>query len=824
MKVTQFAVNELVFYHPIVTGDTIQLEMTQVTQNVAKTVKPIVQTITDNWFKCQFTTVTGQTQENLTGGTIYLAYDGYYNYNLKKNGVSLEESQFFMEGPVQTVVEVSGSTGYVVTNPYAGSSGTSGASGASGSLGSSGSSGSSGGTGTSGVNGNFFGTSGRSGTNGSTGSSGSSGATGTSGLNGTGGQDGSSGSSGHSGTSGITGSSGSSATSGISGTNGLNGTNGEMGSSGSSGQNGVSASYFYYNAKTNSQAPPITSGDIEWNNATQTSATQIYASHLTENNDDIETILGFTGIGSRLIIQDRNVSENYQTFTVTGVTVTNNSHVTFGVTYVSGGYSFSNNHDVILIVQSVGLSGSSGSSGATGSSGSSGAVGSSGSSGITGTSGISGSSGSSNITGFIQTRAGYLFSGSTYTPVSPNYAYQVTFDVAMPSANYAVTIGESDPTNPPSGVDSRWVRNKTASGFQFMAESQIPGDSIIEWMVVEYSQSGTSGIPYGTSGTAGSSGSSGVTVTDVDILGTRLGGLAMVSAASTNVINLKRNLYGRVPQTGNRMFLNDGASPGTQTTFTLDATNGTLQWSFMPFIGGIGNYKIDTILPYKASTVTAETKFRIMFYTADNSSSFNDLNTIYGTYTPNNYFNYGYPTVNSYTANSGSSVAYTAANISSSFYFPLPKTLIGYSAIITIAAGSGNQTIGHTQMYAADGSNGFYMPDGNIIMGIEMESTSASVGTFGRLTKTPVVIGTDTLNCSPNWTNTNSSYYGINLSKNSCLSGGTFKTVGQGGMASYLPPATITPAELAAMFGSNAANSPNTSANWAPLTTMVTFT
>ena len=364
MKVTQFAVNELVFYHPIVATDTIQLEMTQVTENVPKTVKPVVQTITDNWFKCQFTTVTGSTQENLTGGTIYLRYDGYYDYKLKRNGTVIEDSQFFMVGPVQTVVEVSGTTGYVVTNPYAGSSGSSGRSGTNGVSGTNGSSGSSGTTGSSA----------------SAGSSGISGSSGSSGVNGT---------SGYNGTSGISGSSGSSASSGSSG------TTGSSGSSGSSGQNGLSASYYRYNAITNSYGPPISSGNLEWNNAVQTGSTEIYLSHITQDNNDIEVILGGTGIGSRLIIQDRNDSDNYQTFIVTAVTVAANSHVKFGVTYVNGGYSFGNGHDVLVIAQSVGIAGTSGSSGSTGSSGSAGTSGANGATGATGSSGSAGSSGSS---------------------------------------------------------------------------------------------------------------------------------------------------------------------------------------------------------------------------------------------------------------------------------------------------------------------------------------------------------------------------------------------------------------------------------------------
>jgi hypothetical protein len=125
-------------------------------------------------------------------------------------------------------------------------------------------------------------------------------------------------------------------------------------------------------------------------------------------------------------------------------------------------------------------------------------------------------------------------------------------------------------------------------------------------------------------------------------------------------------------------------------------------------------------------------------------------------------------------------------------------------------------------MYAADGTTGFYLPDGNIVMVVEMESTNSNVGTFGRLQKAAVRTGVDTLNCSPNWTNANNTYYGVNFNKANCLNGGSFKTVAQGGMSSYLPPATITTAELAAMFGGPgpAYGSTNTTA---ALHTMVTF-
>jgi hypothetical protein len=273
------------------------------------------------------------------------------------------------------------------------------------------------------------------------------------------------------------------------------------------------------------------------------------------------------------------------------------------------------------------------------------------------------------------------------------------------------------------------------------------------------------------------------------------------------------------------MFLSDNTSPGTNTALsTIDATNGTILCSWFPFLGGIGGNKINTILPYKNSNVTAETKLRIMFYQCAETTLFDELNAYYGTYVANNYFNYGLPSTNTFVNNLGSTVNYSAANASASWYLPLPTTLIGYSAIITIPAGQGNQTIGHTQMYDADGNAGFYLPDGMLMMMIEIETTNIAVGTFGRIGKTPTTVAFDVLNCSPNWSNTVAAYTGYQVSKRTLLNGGSFKAISQGGMSSYTPPTTITTAELAAMFGPPVGEGNYlTGTSAAPLHTMVTF-
>jgi hypothetical protein len=308
-----------------------------------------------------------------------------------------------------------------------------------------------------------------------------------------------------------------------------------------------------------------------------------------------------------------------------------------------------------------------------------------------------------------------------------------------------------------------------------------------------------------------------------DLFGDRLTGSMITAPGTMSLINVKKNLFGRIPVQNNRMFLNDGLSPGAQVILTqLDTTNGTLQCGYFPFLGGIGGNKINTILPYKNATVTAETKLRIMFYQCRTTNSFTDLNTYYGTYVANNYFQYGYPSVNSYTNNGGITISYSAVNAAQSTYLPLPETLIGYSAVITIPAGGGLSTIGHTQMYDADGNTGFYLPDGMLMMVVEFESTNSTTGTWGRLAKTPTLVTFDVLNCSPNWTNATLSTQGLYTSKVHCLQGGGFKTVAQGGMSSNLPPQTITTAELAAIFGGTNTVYGSTAA-FAPLSTMVTF-
>ena len=78
---------------------------------------------------------------------------------------------------------------------------------------------------------------------------------------------------------------------------------GPTGNTGPQGIAGSSSSVFPYRAETTSTSPPISSGDIEWNNSVQQSSTIIYISHIDRNTDDIDPILNSIEINDSITIQ-----------------------------------------------------------------------------------------------------------------------------------------------------------------------------------------------------------------------------------------------------------------------------------------------------------------------------------------------------------------------------------------------------------------------------------------------------------------------------------------------------------------------------------------
>ena len=119
----------------------------------------------------------------------------------------------------------------------------------------------------------------------------------------------------------------------------------------------ASTSIWNYKAKTNSQSGNPTNGYILWNNSTQLSSTNIHVSHINDSNVDIERLLGSIVINQTIYIQDKDASENFQTWIVSGTPTavganTPTAYFIFPVTLISSGgtgtTNFPNNHQIFL--------------------------------------------------------------------------------------------------------------------------------------------------------------------------------------------------------------------------------------------------------------------------------------------------------------------------------------------------------------------------------------------------------------------------------------------------------------------------------------------
>jgi hypothetical protein len=209
---------------------------------------------------------------------------------------------------------------------------------------------------------------------------------------------------------------------GIQGVQGIQGLDGAFAGQGIQGVQGVqglrgeSTTYFQYTANTTSFAPVPSAGNILWNNATQTSATILYVSHLTSNGVDVDLFLDAISIGDTIIVQDQANSLNYQQYVVSAsVIVVPNSYVEIPVTYVGGGYSFSNFQPLIFAFTSIGVQGTQGTQGLQGTTGSQGSQGLQGLQGIQGVSGVSGQA--STLTGSSSTLS-VTSATTTYTALA----------------------------------------------------------------------------------------------------------------------------------------------------------------------------------------------------------------------------------------------------------------------------------------------------------------------------------------------------------------------------------------------------------------------
>jgi hypothetical protein len=200
---------------------------------------------------------------------------------------------------------------------------------------------------------------------------------------------------------GATGATGPTGETGPTGVTGNTGPTGNIGPTGADGAAGSSSSFFPYQGD-NGATP--TSGHISWSNfATQISSTYLRVNHIDQGGVDVDIFLNIVKQGNELLIQDANVSANFQNWLVSGTPIPNtgSGYVQYPVTLVTSGGSsnFANNHEIILVLVATGNTGNTGPTGFTGNTGPTGHTGNTGPTGPTGPTGNTGPTGSTGVTG-----------------------------------------------------------------------------------------------------------------------------------------------------------------------------------------------------------------------------------------------------------------------------------------------------------------------------------------------------------------------------------------------------------------------------------------
>jgi hypothetical protein len=233
-----------------------------------------------------------------------------------------------------------------------------------------------------------------------------SGPTGATGASGVSGGNGATGATGPAGATGIPGTAAAVGATGATGA-GVTGATG-VGATGATGPNGYTNAFYGYTADTTRTSGFPTTGTLYWNNATQTSATQVAVSHITANSEDIDLFLSLLGVSNQFVIQEKSDSNSFQKWTISAApTNVPNNYIELPVTLVSSGgngsSNFANAGNLLFILTQAGIQGATGigASGATGTTGATGTAGIDGSTGATGLQGATGTSitGATGLTG-----------------------------------------------------------------------------------------------------------------------------------------------------------------------------------------------------------------------------------------------------------------------------------------------------------------------------------------------------------------------------------------------------------------------------------------
>jgi hypothetical protein len=241
------------------------------------------------------------------------------------------------------------------------------------------------------------------------------------------------------------------------------GPQGFQGATGPQGQNGISISYYKYNARTNSQTPPPSNSQIMWNNATQINSTTLYIDHLTRDSIDIDVFLSLIKTGDSLVIQDENDSTRFQKWTVSGTPTQTLVYTSIPVTYVNGGYTFSNGHDIIFIPLSIGIEGPQGPQGFQGATGPQGPQGFQGATGPQGFQGATGPQGFQGFQGATGSGVNVIYLASDVSTNSAVVTDITGFTITV-QANKTYTIfGQFGTQGPNTTVGVRYSLNGPTS-------------------------------------------------------------------------------------------------------------------------------------------------------------------------------------------------------------------------------------------------------------------------------------------------------------------------------------------------------------------------
>ena len=96
------------------------------------------------------------------------------------------------------------------------------------------------------------------------------------------------------------------------------------------------------------QITPPGSGGVRVNNADQTLAFKLFIAKITDDGKDITLRLQGWTTGDRVYIQDKNNSEIYQQYNLTGPAVDGGGYFEWDVTWVDGSTPIGNNQDVLV--------------------------------------------------------------------------------------------------------------------------------------------------------------------------------------------------------------------------------------------------------------------------------------------------------------------------------------------------------------------------------------------------------------------------------------------------------------------------------------------